>query len=180
MSRPEVRVIVIYEDRAHDSFLRKLVKKLRLEPVRFEKCGDSTGVLRRLGREVDALRSEKHQRNLGLVACIDADEKGLRGRTMELTQRIESDARDGGRTEAERIALVVPALEIESWYVHLCFPSARPVDEGRDYKPSAEWRQLAKDLGAASRRAIDGWQPAPDPSDLPSMAAARVELARVA
>jgi len=179
MPRPEVRIVVLYEDRAHDSFLRKLVKKLHLDPVRFEKCRDSTGVLRSLGREIDALRAEKHQKNLGLVICIDADEKGLSGRVAELSKRIASDARDGARTEDERIALVVPALEIENWYVHLCFPGARPIDETRDYKPSAEWRELVKDLGAASRRAMEAWQSTADRTDPASMVQARTELARV-
>jgi hypothetical protein len=176
MSRPEVRVVVLCEDSAHDSFL---VRHLKLRPGRFEKCGDSTSVLRRLGREVDALRSQKHQKNLGLVVCIDADDKGLSGRVAELKQRIEADARDGARVEGERIALLVPALEIENWYVHLCVPPARPIDEARDYKPSPEWRELSKDLGAASRRAVDAWSPEPGRIDPPSMAAARSEMESV-
>lgn len=178
MARREVRVVVLYEDRAHDSFLRRLVKKLQLEPVRFEKCGDSTGVLRSLGREVDALRAEKHQRNLGLLACIDADEKGLTGRVAELMRRIAEDTKDGARADAERIALIVPMLEIENWYVHLCIPASRPIDEARDYKPSPEWRELAKDLGAASRRATDAWHP-PLEREPSSLCRARAELSRL-
>jgi hypothetical protein len=179
MPRREVRVVVLYEDKAHDSFLRKLVKNLRLEPVRFEKCVDSTGVLRRLATEVDALRAEKHQKNLGLVVCIDADEKGLDGRIAELKKRIHDLTQDGARAEGERIALVVPALEIENWYVHLCSPAARPVDETRDYKPSPEWRELVKNLGASSRRAADAWTSGETTPDPLSMAAARIELRRV-
>ncbi|WP_437960633.1 hypothetical protein WME76_13950 [Sorangium sp. So ce119] len=180
MPHPEVRLIVLYEDRAHDSFLRRFFKK---HPghgrVRFEKCVDSSGVLKRLGAEVDALRSQKHQQNLGLVVVIDADEKGLSHRLGELDARIGADTSDGRRTVTERIALVVPALEIETWYVHLCDPSARPVDETKDYKTSPTWRELAKDLGAASRRAVDAWPLAPDRPDPASLSAARNELRRV-
>lgn len=179
MSRPDVRVVVLYEDEVHDSFLRKLVKHLRIEPVRFQKCGDSTGVLLRVGSEVDALRSQKHQRNLGLVICIDADKKGLLGRVTEMEGRITADAGDGARAQDERIAFVVPALEIESWYVHLCFPQARPIDEARDYKPSPEWREMAKDLGSASRRAVGAWSPEPGRLDPASLCAARTELRRL-
>ncbi|WP_437563490.1 hypothetical protein [Sorangium sp. So ce542] len=180
MSRPEVRLVVLYEDKVHDSFLRRLFKKRPGHGrVRFEKCVDSSGVLGRLGREVDALRSQKHQQNLGLVVVIDADEKGLSQRVDELEGRIEADARGGARAAGERIAFVVPALEIETWYVHLCVPSARPVDETRDYKASPAWRELEKDLSAASRRAVDAWPPAPDRQDPPSLSAARDELKRV-
>jgi hypothetical protein len=74
----------------------------------------------------------------------------------------------------------VPAREIETWYVHLCFPAARPVDETRDdYKKSPEWRQLAKDLRAAAKRAVDAWDPEPGRIDPSSLTAARKELSRV-
>ncbi|HLM71958.1 MAG TPA: hypothetical protein VK459_04695 [Polyangiaceae bacterium] len=180
MQRHEVRVVVLCEDKAHLSFIIRLVDHLNLQPVRYERCGDSTGVLRRLGVEVDALRRRKHQKNLGLVILIDADEKGLQGRVNELLERIVTDTSDGARTEAERVALVVPAREIETWYVHLCFPAARPVDEMRDdYKKSPEWRQLDKDVGAAAKRAVDAWEPEPGRVDPASVTAARKELSRV-
>lgn len=179
MSRPEVRVVVLYEDNEHHSFLRRLVHVLGLKPVRFERCVDSSGVLRALAREVDVLRQRKHQKNLGLVVCIDADKEGLDGRVAELNRRILDLTHDGARTEGERIALVVPALEIENWYVHLCVPAARPVDERRDYKLSPEWRDLAKDIHTSSRRAVEAWEPSANVTDLPSIAAARIELRRV-
>jgi hypothetical protein len=180
MSRGEVRVIVLFEDKAHRSFMMRLVDRLALTPVRYVPCRDSTGVLRSLGEEVNALRAKNYQRNLGLVAVIDADEKGLQGRTRELLERITSDTRGGARAEAERVALVVPAREIEAWYVHLCCPDARPVDELRDdYKNTPEWRELEKDLGAAAKRAVAAWDPEAGRQDPASVTAARAELARV-
>lgn len=179
MSRDEVRIVVLYEDKAHDSFLRRLVKHLGLRPVRFEKCGDSSSVLARLGREVSELRAKKYQRNLGLVVVIDADEKGLAGRVAQLGQRIADDTSGGARADDERIAFVVPALEIENWYVHLCCPAARPIDEARDYKPSPEWRDLARNLADAARRAVEAWSPVAGRGDPPSLVAARDELGRV-
>lgn len=178
MSRPEVRVVVVYEDDAHHSFMRRLVERLNLNPVRYERCVDSTGVLNRLRLEVTALRAKKHQRNLGLVIVIDADHKGLQGRVSEVLERIASDAGEA-RTEDERIALVIPAWEIETWYVHLCCPPARPIDELRDYKKSSEWRQLEKNLGAAARQAAKAWAPEEGREDPRSLVAARTELLRV-
>ncbi|KYG04658.1 hypothetical protein BE21_45540 [Sorangium cellulosum] len=99
MSRPEVRLVVLYEDKVHDSFLRRLFKKRPGHGrVRFEKCVDSSGVLGRLGREVDALRSQKHQQNLGLVVVIQAlmikgfDEEAPRA-TAELVDEVIDAAR---------------------------------------------------------------------------------------
>jgi hypothetical protein len=181
MGRPEVRVVVLVEDQAQECFVRHLAKRLGLRPLRFENCQNNAGVLQALGREVDAHRAESHhQKNLGLVVVIDADDKGLRGRVNEVLARIATDAEGGGRKDAERIALVVPAREIENWYVHLCDPASRPVDEARDYKPTPAWRELAKNLGAAAKKSAEAWAPEPDRVDPASLTAARDELARVA
>ena len=179
MPRPEVRVVVLFEDQAQECFLRHLAKRLGLRPLRFENCQNNVGVLQRLGREVDALRERSFQKNLGLVVVIDADDKGLQGRVAELLARLEADAGAGGRGDAERIALVVPAREIENWYVHLCVPAARPIDETHDYKPTPEWRTLAKDLGGAAKQAVAAWAPEVGRLDPPSLSAAREEVARV-
>ncbi|HVJ90997.1 MAG TPA: hypothetical protein VM580_14435 [Labilithrix sp.] len=176
MSR-EVRVVVLFEDSAHSKFIRRLVARLKLVPVRFIPCRDSTGVLRAMVDEVNVLREKRHQKNLGLVVVIDADGGGLSGRRKELLALIEKV--DGGpRGEDERVALVVPALEIENWYVFLCCPEERPIDETRDYKPSPAWKKLDKDLAAAARKAVDAWTE-PGREDPPSLVEARLELGRV-
>jgi hypothetical protein len=61
MSQRESRVVVLFEDKAHKSFLLERVERLKLTPVRFELCRDSTGVLRNLGPEVRALRARNYQ-----------------------------------------------------------------------------------------------------------------------
>jgi hypothetical protein len=93
--------------------------------------------------------------------------------------RIEADASAGRRTEDDRIALFVPAWEIENWYVHLCVPAARPIDEGRDYNRTPEWTRLKKDLSAAAKQAVAAWGPEAGRDDPPSLSAARGELERV-
>lgn len=179
MGRREVRTVILYEDQEQECLLRRLVKRLGLRPERYENCRNNVGVLQRLGQEVDALRERSYQKNVGLVVMIDADNKGLQGRVTELLDRIARDASDGARRGGERIVLVVPAWEIENWYVHLCVPAARPIDETRDYKPTPEWRELAKDLGAAAKRAVEAWAPEPGRADPPSLTAAREELGRL-
>jgi hypothetical protein len=179
MGRPEVRTVILFEDQAQETFLRRLVKSMGLRPERYENCRNNVGVLQRLGLEVDALRERNFQKNVCLVVMIDADNKGLQGRLNELLDRIAKDASSGARKDGERIALVVPAWEIETWYVHLCVPAARPIDETKDYKPTPEWRELVKDLGAAAKRAVEAWAPEPGRTDPPSLTAARAELGRV-
>jgi hypothetical protein len=179
MGRAAVRVVVLHEDRAQECFLRRLTQRLGLRPDRYENCLNNAGVLRRLGREVDELRARNYQPNLGLVVMIDADDKGTAGRVAELLRRIETDATGGARREGERIALLTPAREIENWYVHLCVPSVRPIDEARDYKPAPKWRALAADIGAAAKQAVAAWGPEAGRVDPPSLEAARGELSRV-
>ena len=178
MGRPEIRVVVLFEDQAQECFLRQLVNRLRLHPERLVRCKNNAGVLQRLGREVETLRKRNFQKNVGLIVAIDADDKGLQGRVTELLARIAADT-GKGRGDAERIALVVPAREIENWYVHLLVPELRPVDETRDYKPAPEWRALERDMGGAAKQAIAAWAPEAGRVDPPSLSAARVELARV-
>ena len=90
------------------------------------------GTIERVAREVDELRSRSYQKNIGLVVVVDADTQGYRGRVQELQEAIATRTSGGSRSPTERIAFVVPAYEIETWYVHLCCPQARPVDELRD------------------------------------------------
>jgi hypothetical protein len=182
MSR-EVRVIVVYEDVAHSKFARQLVRKLGLKPVRFVPQGDCHAVLTQYGVELESMRpAMTSQKGLGLVILVDADGKGLPdGGLAERKRSLEriTEAHGGARQPEERIAWLIPALEIEAWYLHLCDPSVRPVDEGADYKPDPRWKALAADLAGTAQRAVAAWHPEPGRVDPPSMEDARAELKRL-
>ncbi len=178
MPRDEVRVIVLFEDAAQRSFLYRLVEHLGLKPVRYVLCVDCTGVLRQFELELAETRPRmRYQANLGILVCIDADKFGRSGRVSELDQLMAASG--GPRTATEKIAYMIPALEIENWYVHLCVPAERAIDEARDYKPSPAWRRLANDLGRAAKEALREWPADPQRPDPPSLTAARVELDRL-
>lgn len=180
MSRPEVRVVVLFEDDQHQKFVRRLADKLGLKPARLERCGGCVNVMDRFETELKAMRSRmKYQKNLGLMVVIDADDKDHRVRIRELERRLLRTETGGPRLAAERIAFVVPALEIENWYVHLCLAEARPVDDARDYKSSPEWKSLEGDLASAARRAIAAWDVEIGREDPSSLTDARAELARL-
>ncbi|HYO69045.1 MAG TPA: hypothetical protein VEU33_23490 [Archangium sp.] len=180
MPRPEVRIVVLYEDEPHGKFVRQLTRKMGLRPERLEQCGGCINVLDRFVLELKAMRHRmKYQHNLGLMVVIDADKASSEPRLRELEERLRISDTGGPRGDTERIAYIVPALEIENWYVHLCVPSARPVDEGKDYKPELVWKGLEKNLGAAARQAVDAWDRADKKGEPSSLAAARMELERL-
>jgi hypothetical protein len=180
MSRPDVRIVVLYEDEPHGKFVRRLTDKLGLRPERLERCGGCVSVLDRFEQELKVMRHRmKYQHNLGLMVVIDADDASIVPRLRELEQRLLDSDTGGPRGATERIAYIVPALEIENWYVHLCVPDARPVDEGKDYKPESVWKELEKKLGAAARQAVDTWTRADEGAEPASLTAARRELKRL-
>jgi hypothetical protein len=180
MSRPEVRLVVLYEDETHGKFVRQLTRKLGLRPERLEPCGGCVSVLDRFVLELKAMRHRmKYQHNLGLMVVIDADDASIVPRLRDLEERLLSSDTGGARRETERIAYIVPAREIENWYVHLCVPDARPVDESKDYKPEPVWKGLEKNLGATARQAVDAWVHADKTGEPASLTAARLELKRL-
>lgn len=180
MSRPEVRVVVLYEDEQHSKLVRQLTRKLGLRPEYFVRCGGCGDVIRRFEQELLAMRPRmSFQKNLGLLVVIDADDRTVTPRLKQLEAVVAASNTGGPRGPAERIAYLIPALEIENWYVHLCVPAARPIDEGHDYKPDAVWRELAKELGKAAKAAVDAWDPQPNREDPASLVTARQELTRL-
>lgn len=176
MPRSSVRLVALFEDDAHERFLRRLTKRLGLRELRFVRCGDCTAVLRAFADEVQVLRSKRHQANLGLLALVDADDPQTAPRRDELDRIVREHG--GARLDTDRIAYVVPARAIETWYVHLAVPEERPVDPVLDYKQTPAWRELAKDMGDAARRAVEAWDSAPE-ADPASLAQARGELERL-
>jgi len=179
MPRPDVRTVVLYEDEPHGKFVRQLTRKLGLRPERLEPCGGSGLLLDRFVVELKAMRHKmKYQRNLGLMVVVDADNASITPRIQELTGRLLTSETGGQRGDTERIAYVVPALEIENWYIHLCVPEARPVDEGKDYKREPVWRELEKDLASAARQAVSAWGRV-EQEEPASLTAARRELERL-
>ena len=180
MSRPEVRLVVLYEDEQHGKFVRQLTRELKLRPERLERCGGSGDLLERFVQELKAMRHKmKYQHNLGLMVVVDADKASITPRLQELERRLLASDTGGPRGGTERIAYIVPAWEIENWYVHLCVPQARPVDEGKDYKPEPVWKELEKSLGASARQAVDAWEPADEGREPASLTDARQELKRL-
>ncbi|MCY1012839.1 hypothetical protein OV079_46350 [Nannocystis pusilla] len=171
---------VLFEDDAHESMLRQLLRRVYgLTPprVRYRRCVDCNGVEKAVREEVQYLRSKNFQKDRALLVVIDADRFGVEGRKRRFDQLLEA-AGLSGRQDGERIAYVVPRLEAENWYVHFCCPERRPVSEEQDFKGDTDWRRLEANLGAAARELARAW-PRATKEELPSIRDARLELKRV-
>lgn len=186
MPADAVRLVALYEDRAQEAFVRGLTRRLGLRPERLIRCGDCERVVAALAQELQVTRARMtYQRNLGLLVVLDADAEngpakrgGFSARLRWLEETVICSDTGGPRGADERISFLVPALEIESWYIHLCVPALRPISEHTDYKESAPWRSLAEDLGKAAKEAMLVWEP-PLVGEPASISAARGELTRL-
>lgn len=173
-------LVALFEDSAHESLLRHLLRRvygLDQRKVRYRRCVDCVGVERALVGEVRNLRSKNYQMSRALLVVIDADHLGVDGRKRRLDELL-TDAGLEPRNASERIAYVVPRLEAENWYIHFCCPGRRPVREDLDFKQDKDWRRLKEDLGAAARQLAKTWR-SPVPGEPPSIVDARREFARV-
>ena len=148
------------EDRAHINFVRHHLKKRgfnhrQLRPIL--RAGSGSGaqfVLQKYAAEVKAYRSKANHLSLALITIIDAD----RQEVQHIHHRLEGQLQNANienRKTGERIALLVPKRNIETWIVYL---QGTSVDEESDYKQHSlaeNYRQagitLAEQLGQQPR-----------------------------
>lgn len=133
MSR-RVNTVILCEDRQHEAFARRFLEKsgrsLRVQRVEISPKGRGSGeqfVRERFAKELAYYRARQHRVEQALIVLIDAD-----GRTVdERTRQVEASAVDAGlpgRTAADRVAVFVPARNIETWLAYL---DGQTVDEAR-------------------------------------------------
>ncbi len=136
MSR-NVRVVVLCEDRQHEAFLRRFLRKthwntrdLRIERAPMVRGSAESYVRSRFPRELQALRS-KGEEEAYLIVLIDGDRQGSHGRISSLetacVERGTSPPNNG-----ERVMICVPTWNIETWIAYL---DGQTVDENRSDYP---------------------------------------------
>ena len=160
MAKRHAEIIILCEDRAHANVVLHHLKKrgfnyrqLRVVP----RAGSGSGaqfVLQRYAEEVRAYRSKANHLSLALITVIDAD----RQEVQHIHHRLEGQLQNAdieNRKPGERIALLVPKRNIETWIVYL---QGTSVDEESDYKQHSlaeNYRQagitLAEQLGQQPR-----------------------------
>ena len=149
MSRP-AEIVLLCEDRQQEAFVRRFLKRyapsaarelsrrLRVEMAHGGRGAADQYVVERLPREVAAYRRQAAKRETRLLVMIDGDSGGFKQRAQQFDQACR-DQRIEPRKDGERIAVLVPTWNIETW---LSWLDGREVDETRkDYpklpKPSA-------------------------------------------
>lgn len=134
MSRSS-RVVVLCEDKRTQQFIRRFLQRLAYQnhEIRFSAIGSGSAeqrVREQFPREVAALQNSLFTDQF-LITAIDADSWSVEKRI----QQLENSMTDSGVTKAiprEKICLLVPRRNIETWIRVLCGDSA---DEETDYKP---------------------------------------------
>lgn len=141
MSRP-AEIVLLCEDRQHEVFVRRFLKshfgprarevshRLRVEMAQRGRGAADQYVVERYPYEVAAYRRQSAKRETRLLVLIDGDSAGVEDRTRRLDHACREKQIEG-RRDGERILILVPTWNIETWLFWL---DGREVDETRkDY-----------------------------------------------
>jgi len=134
MSR-NVQLVLLCEDRQHETFLRRFLEKAgwSTRRMRIEMAPPGQGsaeqfVRERFPIELSSYRAKRYQVGQALFVMFDGDDHGVAKRLAELDEACRS--RDvGPRRRDDRVAVFVPTWRIETWLAYL---DGETVDEGRD------------------------------------------------
>jgi hypothetical protein len=124
MSRT-VNVVILCEDRQHEAFARRFLEKagvvtrnLRVEISPQGRGSAEQFVRTRYSKELAFYRSRRHRVQQALLVIIDADGQQVADRIHQVEKDAEATG-DGGRRDDERVAIFVPARNIETWLAYL-------------------------------------------------------------
>lgn len=123
MSRT-VNMVILCEDRQHEAFARRFLNKAgivtRSLHVQISPAGRGAAeqfVRRQYAKELRFYRARSHRVQQALLVMIDADGQPVADRISQVER--EAAASDGARRDGERVAIVVPARNIETWFAYL-------------------------------------------------------------
>jgi len=135
MSRT-VNVVILCEDSQHEAFARSFLKKANLGAriQRVEKNPRGRGSAEQFVREQYAkellhYRNRKHRVQQALIVIIDADKRSIADRINQIEAEVVA-AGGQRRQEKERVAIFVPARNIETWLAYL---DGQEVNENDNY-----------------------------------------------
>jgi hypothetical protein len=135
MTKRQAQVVILCEDRQQQTFIYRwligrgyTIRQIRLLPLPAGAGSGEQYVRSRYAAEVKALRARNYL-NLALATAIDADHRTVDERHQELESELRSAALTP-RNDQERIAVLVPKRNIETW-IHYLFGT--DVDEETIY-----------------------------------------------
>ena len=180
MRRRQVKIVLLYEDQAHNSFLRQYAtrKGYGNRAIRIAEGAGSgkTSVQRNYVPNVRAHRkycTKNQSETLALLVMIDQDAPRQPDPYADFDKGL-TDAGLGRRTAAEHIAIFAPRYSIETWAYHL-LDVGRPVDE------TTNFAQHRYGIGAPECRRAGAEFSTYDPEEcpLPSLVAGCGERRRI-
>jgi len=126
------QIIVLCEDKAHEVFVKRFLKKgwgvkpraIRVPPYPSGKGSGKKYVENQISQEVAALR-QRHASTI-LLAIQDADELSLEQLKFNLDAKLQPS-----RGDNEPIAYIIPKWHIETWIAYL---NGEKVDESQTFK----------------------------------------------
>lgn len=184
MVAPDLRFIILGEDHAHVNFVRRrlLSEGIGARQITPRKvAADATGdggekyVRQQFPAEVQYYRAKANHQRVALIVVIDADLDTVAKRQRQLDDTLG----ELSRRPDERIALMVPRRNIETWMTVLLDPSTVDADEDTDFSPRFR-RRHAEARANAGPLFAEFLRRGPQPGDRPSLAAVRPEIARLA
>ncbi|OAD20112.1 hypothetical protein THIOM_004207 [Candidatus Thiomargarita nelsonii] len=157
ISRHQPQVVILCEDITHYHFARKYLRCHGFKRIIPKICpkGRSSGeqyVRTHYAAEVKAHRSKANYLNTALVVVIDADLKSIDERITSLNESPNMiELAQAPRLDTEKIAIFVPARNIETWIHYL---NGNDCNEKESYKslykkgtsPSQFAEKLAKKI----------------------------------
>ncbi|NLE73036.1 MAG: hypothetical protein GX604_00155 [Actinobacteria bacterium] len=115
-----VNIVILCEDTQQGVFANRFLelagKSIRV--MRIEKGPGEAFVRKQFPKELAYYRARKHKVDQALIVIIDADTLGVTKRVKQLEAAI-SEAGQDPRGVDERVALFVPARNIETWIAYL-------------------------------------------------------------
>lgn len=135
MSR-NVNVVILCEDRQHEVFVRRFLKRmgygLRELKVKINPRGRGAGeqyVRKEFTEQLGYYRARQHRVRQALVVVIDADRQSVADRINQLNHACQRSG-VSPRRPGERVAIFVPARNIETWLAYL---DGKSVNENDKY-----------------------------------------------
>lgn len=125
MTSRTVNMVILCEDRQHEAFARRFLRKagIAARDLRVEISPQGRGsaeqfVRDRYLKELRYYRSRSHRVQQALLVIIDADGREVAARIGQVEEEAVATP-DGGRRDDERVAICVPARNIETWFAYL-------------------------------------------------------------
>ena len=156
MSR-SVRIVVLCEDRQHESFVRRFLREIgwNTRSLRIARSPSGRGsaeqyVHERFPAELQAVRSKGGERAY-LIVIVDGDNQGVSGRRASLEEACVRQQKHPPQ-DSDHVLVCVPTWTIETWFSYL---GGETVDETQpDYPRLSHERDcdpFAKELATMCR-----------------------------